>query len=443
MGASLSEFRMGPTRYMDNPPTPGVIPADRDAAPSRRTQFKRASACRGSGEFAGLRSHTPIPSRVLDRGLKPHSESSGDWDGTHLPWIQAGRQMALLQIDRSITEALNRAAQHAPLRALALAMASYLLVVAALLLVGLAIAALRHRDPQPLALLALAALGAATAVGLNLLVGHLYFRLRPYWALPTVHPIGARRGDSSFFSAHAAAAAGLAVGLLRASRRWGLAAVGLALLVGLGRVAIGANYPFDVLVGFLVGAACVAALLLARHPVQRLLDRLLTHTAATVITPARGYERRVGVAALVLLAALGGWMVARLQDHGLRIALNRADARLDHHLPTDARLYRQASIDQVAAGRWRPTRARVYGQVTYVNRELDGDVHVVLKAPDGSFVVLEIIPELPIDAPHDDDRITAWGIVRHDGLHNWWELHPLVGWTYGQLTAASTGGLDN
>jgi hypothetical protein len=125
------------------------------------------------------------------------------------------------------------------------------------------------------------------------------------------------------------------------------------------------------------------------------------------------------------------------------VALNRAEGRLGNHLPTDARLYRPTSIDTLAAGRWRPTRARVYGQVTYVNRELDGDVHVVLKAPDGAFVVLEIIPELPMPAPHDDDRITAWGIVRHDGLHNWWELHPLIGWAKGQLTAPATGGLDD
>ncbi len=151
----------------------------------------------------------------------------------------------------------------------------------------------------------------------------------------------------------------------------------------------------------------------------------------------------MGVIAVVLLAVLGGWLVARVQDHGLRIALNRADARLGGHLPTDARLYRPTTIDTLAAGRWRPTRARVYGQVTYVNREFDGDVHVVLKAPDGAFVVLEIIPELPIRAPHDDDRITAWGIVRHDGLHNWWELHPLIGWANGHITAPATGGLDD
>jgi hypothetical protein len=33
-------------------------------------------------------------------------------------------------------------------------------------------------------------------------------------------------------------------------------------------------------------------------------------------------------------------------------------------------------------------------------------------------VVLEIIPRLPIRAPRDDDRITACGMIRHDGLHS-------------------------
>lgn len=191
-------------------------------------------------------------------------------------------------------------------------------------------------------------------------------------------------------------------------------------------------------VALLVGAGAVAALLPLRPRTQRRIGRLL-RVDQPPSTPAR-HELGLGVLALVLL---GGWMVARIQDHGLRVALNRADGRLGGHLPTDARLYRPTSIDTLATGRWRPTRARVYGQVTYVNRELDGDVHVVLKAPDGAFVVLEIIPELPIPAPHDDDRITAWGIIRHDGLHNWWELHPLIGWAKGQLTAPATGGLDD
>jgi hypothetical protein len=71
----------------------------------------------------------------------------------------------MFQVDRAIVESLNRIAQHEPLR-----------------------------------LAALGAAGAAGALGLDQLAGHLYFRRRPYWALPTVHPIGPRSGSSSFFS---------------------------------------------------------------------------------------------------------------------------------------------------------------------------------------------------------------------------------------------------
>jgi membrane-associated phospholipid phosphatase len=347
----------------------------------------------------------------------------------------------LVVVDRALVQALNHAAQPQPLRLLILLAATALAAGPPLLLAGLAIQALRHRDPISLTVVVLTGLGGAAALGLNQLAGHLYFRPRPYWALPAVHAIGARAGDSSFFSDHTTIAAAAAGGCLLLSRRWGLVAVGAALLVALGRVAIGAHYPSDVAVALLVGAGAVAALVPLRSRIQPLAGRLLGVDQPA--TAPRRHELRLGVVALVLLAVLGGWMVARVQDHGLRIALNQADGRLGGHLPTDARLYRPTSIDTLAAGRWRPTRARVYGQVTYVNRELDGDTHVVLKAPDGAFVVLEIIPELPMPAPHDDDRITAWGVVRHDGLHNWWELHPLIGWANGQLTAPATGGLDD
>jgi membrane-associated phospholipid phosphatase len=345
-------------------------------------------------------------------------------------------------LDQSIAEFANRIAQHQPARLLALAAATWLLAVPLLALLWLAVAAIRRRQPQTLTVLVLAIVGALAAFGLHQLVDHLYFRPRPYWALPAVHAIGARRGDSSFFSLEAAIAAALAAGLLLAARRWGLVAAAAALLVGLGQVATGANYPFDVAVGLAVGVACTAALLPLRHRLQAPVGRLLRTPVPVSAAASRRRELRVGIIAVVLLVGLGGWLAARIQDHGLRIALNRADARLAGQLPTDARLYRPTTIDTLAAGRWRPTRARVYGQVTYVNRELDGDVHVVLKAPDGAFVVLEIIPELPIPAPHDD-RITAWGIVRHDGLHNWWELHPLIGWAKGHITAPATGGLDD
>src|SRR6266702_5043221 len=103
----------------------------------------------------------------------------------------------MFQVDRAIVESLNRIAQHEPLRLAALLAADYLIVVPIAILVGLVVAALRRRDTHALAL---AALGAAGALGLDQLAGHLYFRQRPVGAQPTVHPIGPRSGSSSFFS---------------------------------------------------------------------------------------------------------------------------------------------------------------------------------------------------------------------------------------------------
>ena len=99
----------------------------------------------------------------------------------------------MFQVDRATVEALNRIAQRQPLRLAALLAATYLLVIPIVILLGLVVAALRRRD-TPLALAALSAAGAAGVLGLNQLAGHLYFRLRPHWALPTVHPIGGRKG---------------------------------------------------------------------------------------------------------------------------------------------------------------------------------------------------------------------------------------------------------
>ena len=99
----------------------------------------------------------------------------------------------MFQVDRATVEALNRIAQRQPLRLAALLAATYLLVIPIVILLGLVVAALRRRD-TPLALAALSAAGAAGLLGLNQLAGHLYFGLRPHWALPTVHPIGGRKG---------------------------------------------------------------------------------------------------------------------------------------------------------------------------------------------------------------------------------------------------------
>ena len=174
----------------------------------------------------------------------------------------------LVLVDRAVVQALNHAAQPQPLRLLVLLVATVLAAGPALLLAVLAVQALRRRDPASLAVVVLTGLGAVLALGLNQLAGHLYFRPRPYWALPTVHAIGGRGGDSSFFSDHTLVAAAAATGCLLIAPRWGLVAAGAALLVALGRVAIGAHYPSDVLVTLLVGAGAggCAASAASSHP---------------------------------------------------------------------------------------------------------------------------------------------------------------------------------
>jgi len=149
----------------------------------------------------------------------------------------------LVAVDRALVQVLNHAARPQPLCLLILVAATILAAAPALVLAVLAVQALRRRDPAALAVVVLTGLGAALALALNQLAGHLYFRPRPYWALPTVHAIGGRAGDSSFFSDHTTIAAAAATGCLLLSPGWGLAAADAAVLVALGRVAIGAHYP--------------------------------------------------------------------------------------------------------------------------------------------------------------------------------------------------------
>jgi len=79
----------------------------------------------------------------------------------------------------------------------------------------------------------------------------------------------------------------------------------------------------------------------------------------------------------------------------------------------------------IAKGLWKRPRARVKGLVAQVVHEQDGDVHIRLT--DGAnFIVCEVIPELPMPSPHVGATVTLHGIVRYDGEHRWWELHPLL-----------------
>jgi len=77
------------------------------------------------------------------------------------------------------------------------------------------------------------------------------------------------------------------------------------------------------------------------------------------------------------------------------------------------------------------TKVAVEGMVEKVAKQPDGDYHIVMRPqsiPAGLYLVTEAVPEIKLPLPKKGDRIKIWGLVRYDILHNWWELHPVIGW---------------
>jgi membrane-associated phospholipid phosphatase len=81
-------------------------------------------------------------------------------------------------------------------------------------------------------------------------------------------------GDYAFPSNHSAIAAAAAVALLLASRRAGLLAVPVAVLMAASRVWIGVHYPHDVLVALALGAVVAWPLALASRQAAPVVLRL-------------------------------------------------------------------------------------------------------------------------------------------------------------------------
>ncbi len=293
------------------------------------------------------------------------------------------------------------------------------------------------RAPDRRAILVIGGLGALAALTLNVALGHLYYRPRPFLVLP-VRALLPQAPDSSLYSDHLAVAGALCAALLVARRRLGW--VGVAMTVGLGVARVGAavHYPSDVATGALVGAVCFAVLLPLRHPVAQMIKFMATGEGAVLRrerTEGTFLLRHGPVASVgfLVLAAGLGYGIRALQDHGRIEAGTRAEAKLQSPSPPrPPGAYPGIDVATIAAGRYPATHAAVIGDVTQVTRELDGDIHIRIQGL-RAFIVAEIIPEFPATAPHIGERITAWGIVRHDGIHNWWELHPLIGWRPGDV----------
>jgi membrane-associated phospholipid phosphatase len=325
-------------------------------------------------------------------------------------------------MDAHLVETLNRWFSADTFRAdLARGLAIVPLVLIGVLII-LAWATPPSNSPKGRSELLLGILAAVGALLLNLALGHLYYRARPFLVLD-VHPLLPQAVDSSLFSDQLAVAGAVVGALFVARRAFGWIALGFGVLLAIGRVGAGVQYPSDCLVGAVVGAGCFPVLLPLRGPVSRAIAAAYPGTGEPEPKPEHAFSRRHrrGISIALALFLFGaGYGIRAIQDHGWKAAALRAEALLHaHSAPTPPAEFSTIPIQTIAAGKSRATYATVVGDVTQVSHELD----------------VEIMPEFPLTPPHIGQQITAWGVVRHDGLHNWWELHPLVGWEPSNVAA--------
>ncbi|MEY2445583.1 MAG: hypothetical protein QOE00_2163 [Ilumatobacteraceae bacterium] len=132
--------------------------------------------------------------------------------------------------------------------------AKFGIVVFALLLVVAYLDGRRQRDVGVVAGSVWAAAAALVALGIGQLIGGAIGRARPYEVISGVHVLIARTTDFSFPSDHATAVGAVAAGLWMASRRWGVIAAVLAVLMAFTRVYVGTHYVSDVVAGLALGA---------------------------------------------------------------------------------------------------------------------------------------------------------------------------------------------
>lgn len=123
-----------------------------------------------------------------------------------------------------------------------------------------------------------APLGAAIALLVNIPIRGFVERPRPFLDHHGLEVLVAGKTDYSFVSDHATMAMAIGAGLFVAHRKFGFAAIGLALAEGFCRVYMGVHYPTDVVGGFALGTA--VALLLA-PPALALLTPVVSAAAAS------------------------------------------------------------------------------------------------------------------------------------------------------------------
>ena len=111
----------------------------------------------------------------------------------------------------------------------------------------------------------------------NGLLKHLVARDRPYWIDQGLKDalLVKELSDFSFPSGHTQASFAAAVSIFLYNRKWGAAAIVLAVLIGFSRLYLGVHFPTDVLAGAILGTVfAFCARPVARYALKK-LPRLL------------------------------------------------------------------------------------------------------------------------------------------------------------------------
>ena len=145
-----------------------------------------------------------------------------------------------------------------------------------------------------------ALVAAALGMLINQVIGHLWFRERPF----ATHPhdtllLTHGSGDPSFPSDHATAAFAIAFAVFFFSRRLGLVFLAAATAIGVSRVLLGLHYPGDVAAGALIGFLSALVVTTLGRPyvetgvrwLSRVSDPVVAGTTRWIATTRRSLRR--------------------------------------------------------------------------------------------------------------------------------------------------------
>jgi len=126
---------------------------------------------------------------------------------------------------------------------------------------------------------------AALGLVLNQAIASFWHRDRPYESHRHIYHPYAHSHDPSFPSDHTSAAFGIAFAVLLFDRAVGAIFLAVAVIIGIGRVAIGAHYPGDVLGGLGVGLLSALVVVFVARRFLALLVRIAQRVTDPVLAP--------------------------------------------------------------------------------------------------------------------------------------------------------------